>query len=820
MDKHNNLKEGVVLMSTASTQTTKQNVVSLRIARLKQDLMDSAYEVDIERARFYTQAWKETENDPPAMRAAQGLKKTLQNMSIKIGNDELLVGAKTIKPVASVLGVERGTTMLNAAMRKAMLKREGQLTPQISMLLSGLGGHSEQFDSEIFNMPDEVYRELKEEILPYWEGRDLRSMKAALWKKRGVDPNLTELAYSIDLQGHIIVGVRRVLDIGFKGIGDWAQKAAAELAPGDKDYQQRKEFYEAVQVCAEAVCDFSNRYADLAEKMAQESEGQRKMELLEIAERCRWVPANRPRSFIEALQSVWMTQVVLTIAYGDDSVQTIGRLDQWLYPFYKNDVDKGILNRDQARELLEEHLIKVSHFLVFGHNNITLGGVDQQGENAVNELSYLYLDAHDSLGGGLRKSFSVRISPTTPLDFVMRASKTYRQGAGVSFYNDEVVIRDLLVDGYSLEDARDYAIVGCAEPAGSCNNNGYTAGTGTYLVPVLELALFEGCRLRDGKRIGVTTPNASTFATFEDVKEAFVGQLTYIVDAAVRHGDMKDQIIAEYFPCPLLSSTIEGCLESGYDIAGGGALYNHVTIGTQALGSVVNSLAAIRWAVFEEKLFTMEELVGHLRNNFTGAENIRQMLLRKAPKYGNDDPKIDELAQWFMELLEKTVRSHQSPVVGGPYRPIMMSAGTQVIEGLLCGASADGRLAGQAVSNGISPANGTELNGATATLHSVAKASKSHMSAGSTFNMTLSPGVIKTEENLEKFANMLLGYFELGGRQVQVNPVEVETLKDAQKNPQNYPDLLVKVTGYSFRFIDLSAALQNDIIARTEFSEI
>ena len=807
-------------MSTVFAERSKQNVMSPRIARLKQKLMESVYEVDIERARYYTQAWKETEDAPPAMRAAHGLKKTLQNMSIRIGDDELLVGAKTLKPVASVLGVERGTTMLNAAIRKAMLKREGQLTPQISMLLSGLGGHSEQFDHEIFNMPDEVYRELKEEILPYWEGRDLRSMKAALWKKRGVDPDLTELAYSIDLQGHIIVGVKRVLEIGFKGIGDWARKAAAELSPNDKDYQRRKDFYEAVQVCAEAVCDFSNRYADLAEKMAQESEEPRRKELLEIAERCRWVPANPPRSFIEALQSVWMTQVVLTISYGDDSVQTIGRLDQWLYPYYKNDIDKGILTPDHARELLEEHLIKVSHFLVFGHNNITLGGVDRNGENAVNELSYLYLDAHDSLGGGLRKSFSVRISPNTPLDFIKRAARTYWQGAGVSFYNDEVVIRDLLVDGYSLEDARDYSIVGCAEPTGSCNNNGYTAGTGTYLIPVLELALFEGCRLRDGKRIGAPTPKASTFTTFEDVKEAFVGQLTYIVDAAVRHGDMKDQIIAEYFPCPLLSSTIEGCLESGYDIAQGGARYNHVTLGTQALGSVVNSLAAIRWAVFEEKLLTMEELVEHLRNNFAGAEDVRQMLLRKAPKYGNDDPRTDELAQWFMEVLEKTVRSHRSPVLGGPYRPIMMSAGTQVIEGFLCGASPDGRLALQAVSNGISPANGTELNGATAAMHSVAKACKAHMSAGSTFNMTMLPSIFKSEESLEKFTSMLLAYFELGGRQVQINPVAVETLRDAQKNPQNYPDLLVKVTGYSFRFIDLSTALQNDIIARTEFSEI
>ncbi len=804
-------------MSLLAAQV-KQKPVSERIARLKQRLLATPYEVDIERPRYYTRVWKQMEKAPPAIRAAHALSETLHNMSIRIDDDELLVGSKTFKPVASVLGIERN--LISAAIRKAILVREGKLSEEKLKALSGMGGHSPEFDREVLHMPDEVYRELKEEILPYWEGKDLRSLKAEYWRRRGVDPDATEVAHSVDLQGHIIIGLRRVLEIGFNGIYEWATKALGELKEDSKDYRVRKDFYEAVQVAARAVCDFSHRYAALAEEMAQKASGQRRNELLEIAGRCRWVPANPPRSFLEALQSVWMTQVVLAISYGDDGVHTVGRLDQLLYPYYKRDVENGVITQEQALEYLEEYLIKVSHFLVFGPNNVTVGGVDRNGNDATNELSYMFIDAHDALGGGLRKSFSVRISTRTPRAFLERVCGTLRQNAGVAFFNDEVIIRDLMKDGYSIEDARDYAIVGCAEPTGSCNNNGYTAGTGVHLTQVLELALNEGCRMRDGKRVGAPTPPASTFRTFEDVKEAFLGQLSYVVSAAVRHGDIKDEVIARNFLNPLLSSTIEGCLESGYDIAQGGARYSHVVLGAQGLATVVNSLSAIRWAVFEEKLLTMEELVNHLRNNFAGAENVRQLLLRKAPKYGNDDPRVDELAEWVTAVFEQEVRGHRSRVLGGPYRPLLISSGTQVTEGLVCGASADGRLARTAVSNGISPSNGTESKGATAVLHSVAKACKACLSGGTTLNMNLSPGVIKTDEGLDKLVSMIEAYFVLGGRHIQFNPVDVETLKDAQKHPEKYPDLIVKVSGYSFRFIDLSKPLQDDIIARTEFGEI
>jgi formate C-acetyltransferase len=305
--------------------------------------------------------------------------------------------------------------------------------------------------------------------------------------------------------------------------------------------------------------------------------------------------------------------------------------------------------------------------------------------------------------------------------------------------------------------------------------------------------------------------------SFEDVKAAFAVQLAHSIDIMVKISDVKDDVFAEGFPTPLISSTIEGCIESGLDITQGGAKYNHSTVSAHALATVVNSLAAIQWAVFEEKIVTLEELVGHLRNNFKDAEELRQQLLRKAPKYGVNDPEVDAIAEWVTDLLDKESRKHKRPMDGGTYRGLLISAGGQVLAGHSLGATPDGRKAREAVANGLSPANGTDIKGMTAAFHSVAKASRAKLTGGTALNMNINPLTIKTDENLEKFAALIEGYFEMGGRQVQINPMSREMLLDAQKNPGEYPDMMVKVSGYSYRFVDLSKGLQDDIIARTEF---
>jgi len=680
--------------------------------------------------------------------------------------------------------------------------------------ISDLVARNKQDNSKIFQKKESSEHQKKSRGIQSLTRsiKDISKVRAALQNA------LPDLMYmSLDVQGHTIPGYKRVLAIGFKGIGEWADKARSDLVEGDQDYEHRKDFYESVSIAAKSVCEYAGRYAQLAEKMAAEiTDATRRKELLEIAERCRRVPAEPPRIFMEAIQSMWMTQVVLQISYGMDDIFSPGRVDQYLYPFYKADVEAGLITRKQALEAVEEFLIKVADNYIAGANVLTIGGLSRKGDDATNEMSYLFLEAMESVKG-LGNSLPVRISPKTPKDFLVRACKVHRATGGIAFYNDEIVIRDLLEDGFSLEDARDYGVIGCVEPTSVGNCFSYTAGNGIFLLGALEMALNRGRRVLGGNElICVETPDPSTFMTFDEVKHAFADQLAYIVDRTIRAAEIKDRVYAESFPCLLLSSTIEGCLESGKDVTRGGAKYNHGHVNAQALASVANSLAAIKWAVFDEKLVTMRELVGHLHNNFKNAENLRQRLIHKAPKYGNDNPEVDEIAAWVAEVLTRETRKHKS-WRGGIYRPSLFSSGTQHIEGAFLGATPDGRLAGDVVSNGVSPTNGTEKSGTTAVFHSVAKASNTLLSDGTALNLNLSPFLLKSDESVEKFASLIEGYFKMGGRQVQFNPFDAEMLKDAQAHPEKYPDLTVKVTGYSAIFVDIAKPLQDDIIARTEF---
>ncbi|MBN1663444.1 MAG: hypothetical protein JW943_07580 [Deltaproteobacteria bacterium] len=807
----------VVPSAKSSSGGADQGVFySERIGRMREDLLKAPYEGCIERARYYTRAYKRTEGEPPCMRAAKGLAETLRHMSIRIDDDSRLVGEKASKKIAGPMGIER-TYVDRVNMLAVPFHRMDQSS--LSWLENGHGANPEWL-KELLTMPDDEIREVKEEINPYWIGKNMASIMHARWLKEGLvskEQPLPTVAGVADMQGHVAIGMKKVLDLGFNGIAAQAASQLNLLREGDDKYARRKDFLESVPVAAKAVCEHADRYVRLAEEMAQTADGPRKAELLAIAERCRRVPAEPPRSFMEAVQSVWMTQVVMTISYGEDSIFCPGRMDQFLYPYFKADVEAGRITHDEALEVIEEYFIKLSHYNGFGPNNITIGGVDRKGNDAVNDISYMMLESLRCLKG-LRNGLAVRIAPETPRAFLLKVCEVHKRTAGIASYNDRVAIRDLMADGYALEDARDYSVIGCAELAGTGNSNGYCSGSSCNLERAIESALNEG-RLFEAKwaQVGAKTPPASEMKTFEDVKKAFATQLANSIAVMVKISDVKDDVFAEGFPTPLISSTIEGCIESGLDITQGGAKYNHSTVSAHALATVVNSLAAIQWAVFEEKLVTLEELVGHLRNNFKEAEELRQQLLRKAPKYGVNDPKVDALAVWVADLLDRESRKHKRPMDGGTYRGLLISAGMQVLLGHSLGATPDGRKAREAVANGMSPANGTDISGMTAVFHSAAKACQAKLSGGTALNMNLNPLTLKTDENLEKFAALIEGYFEMGGRQVQFNPMSRETLLDAQKNPGDYPDLMVKVSGYSYRFVDLSKGLQDDIIARTEF---
>jgi pyruvate formate-lyase/glycerol dehydratase family glycyl radical enzyme len=812
---------------------TPRTSVSERIKRLKERVMTRPYETDIERARYYTRVYKKTEGQPPCMRAAAALEETLNNMTIRIEDGELIVGSKTAKKWGGPMYIEATSNNMYTLLSTSFYHKDMKIR---DVFPGGVAGCSAEFLRDVANISEGEYRELTEDIMPYWKDNSIQALRTAAWQKKGVapapppegyvSPSLISIwgvaADSIMLvtegQGHVTVGIKKVLDLGFRGIARQAAQRLAKINRNEKNYARRKDFLEAVQVTSSAACAFAERYASLAEEMAKKTKGQRKIELLEIAERCRRVPAAPPRNMMEALQAVWLTQAMVIISYGDASITCPGRIDQYIYPFYKQDIEAGLITREKALEAIEEYYTKLATNIYFGPNNVTIGGTDKKGEDATNEVSYLFLEANKNLKG-LRNGLAVRISPKTPRDFLTAACETYRTTAGVALYNDEVVIKSLLNDGYSLEDARDYSIVGCVEPTGTGNNNGYTGSNGILPVTVLEMALNQGGRsIGNWERRGLATPEASSFKTFEDVKKAYADQMAYTIELTVKRAQVKDEVIADNFPLPLLSSTIEGCVESGEDITRGGARYNHGCVTSQGLATVANSLAAIKWAVFDKKLVTMEELVKHLRNNFQGADELKTQLL-KAPKYGNDDPYADEIALWVADMYNREVTKHKF-WMGGVHRACLISALSQDMEGAVCGATPDGRLAGVVVSNGMSPSNGTDLNGMTALLRSGAMVSSVPVSDGTSINVTMNPAVLKTDENLDKFVSMIDAYFALGGRHVQFNPVSKATLMDAQAHPENYPELNIKVSGFSMRFIDIPKSLQDDIIARTEFTTI
>ncbi len=798
---------------------------SERVGKIRDEMLSHPFEFDLERARCYTRIYKQMENAPPAMKKAKALEEFLRCIPIRIDDHELLVGKKSSRVRADPMEIELGRKI---GVFDFLL--DDTIDPKLKAYFRSIYSLLERYQP----LTEEELREMKEEIIPFWKGKTLDDKKNELFKQAGLikeddkAPKIpmfslggTNTFAFAGMQGHTIPGYPRVLKMGFKGIEQIAADQLSKLKKADKNYEIRKSFYESVLVTSKTVCDYSNRYADLAFEMANTASEERRVELLDIAERARRVPAFPPNTFMEALQSIWMTNVVMEMSYGEGNIFSQGRVDQYLIPYYRADIAEGRLMYGEAVEAIEEYLVKLSTVVIAGQNNITIGGVDKNGMDATNEVSYLFLEAISNVKS-LLNTLSIRISSKTPHEFVKRAIEAFRHTSGMALHNDEILVPQLQKTGYALEDARNYSLVGCVEPHGTGNDFSYTAGNGIWFSVVLNMALNEGRTLLTGNEtVGAKTPNPSTFNTFEDVKQAFVDQLKFAIDLAVKKAELKDKAFAEYFPSPLLSSTIEGCLERGLDVTRNGAIYNNNPMGAQGLGTVTNSLAAIRWAVFEENLVTMGELVKHLRNNFRGAEELKELLRNKAPKYGNGDERTDELAKWVAHTLCDITRQYKARGGNGIYHPCLISSATHTIEGKMLGATPDGRVYGEAVANGMSPVNGTEKNGLTMTLRSVAYATKDALlTNGTTFNIRLSPATIATDEGVDQMAKVVEAYFEIGGRELQINPVGTDILKDAQKHPEKYPDLSVKVTGYSARFIDLRKELQDDIIARTEFQNI
>jgi len=824
-----------------------------RTERLRRLILDAPYEICIERARYYTESYRRTEGLHPALRAAHAFAHTLKHMTVYLLDEEAIAGNRSSKLVAAVIPVERGEINVVLEMELDQLTRRPERPFRISE-------------------PEKL--ELVSDILPYWRGKTIRDRKKQLWRENGLffpmkltsaslrdrvrgfgwsglyhlmamaRGNLKNLARAgeelvfnnpglvmnvFDVQGHLVLGHKYLLPEGFAGA---RQRAEAGLAERGEDPEVRA-FLEAVILCCDAAKDFAERFAELAEKKARdEKDPSRWQELLEIAGRCRRVPDLPPRDFREAVQSVWLAQVLALVAYGMTGIFALGRVDQYLYPYLKTDLEQGAITEAQAVSLLEELMVKLSYNLLLlpsvgrqtgselGSDDmaITLGGVTREGEDAVNPLTYLFIRAIENMRT-LANAIDFRISEKNPEAYLERALALHRRNNGPSFFNDEAVIPALADSGYVLEDARDYAIVGCVEPTSDGNTFGCTSGNDISLVGALEMALHNGYLRMTGRCLGPPTGDPRQFQSFAQMLEAYQKQVAACVELIARGTMLKDQAYAELLPCPFVSILLKGCIENGRDMTRGGAQYNFNSISGRGLATAVNSLAAIRRFVFEEKSLTMTELLEAIDHNFKDQEVLRQRLKNHAPKYGNDQAEVDRLAREIQEFFCREVMKYR-PARGGIFRPSFFSYGMHVVEGQVLGATPDGRKAGEPVSNSLSPSNQSEHHGPVALLQSVAQLNHRLIPNGSSTNLKLMPSMIATEPGLKKIVAMIRAYFQLGGMQCQFNVVSDQTLRQAQQDPESYKDLVVRVSGYSAYFTDLGKPVQDDIIARCSFDRI
>ncbi|MFW9947142.1 MAG: pyruvate formate lyase family protein [Candidatus Odinarchaeota archaeon] len=791
---------------------------SERIKRLKEDLLSSKYELCIERMKFFTEIYKRNPNDSEIIKRAKAVAHTLENMTIFIRKSELLVGNETSKNLGEKinLDLQRYDNSLDKRITFKKLARR-KLQP--------------------FFIEEKEIDELSG-IIPFWKNKALiggrinkRLLEEGLITGTGI---VSSLAPNIAIQvgpteGHLCAGYKEILNLGYKGIIEEAELYQSKLNKKDKEFQDKNDFYEAVKIYYKAAINFSKRFSDLAFSMAKEELNEkRRVELKDIGEMMNKFCSEPPTSFYEAVQFIWFTQNIINIIY-QRSVVALGRLDQILWSYYEKDIQSGILTRNFALELIEELNLKltwnvtllptdftmVANALGQNTQTITISGIDKQGNDLTNEISYLFLEAYKNVKV-ITTDLSVRIHRNTPKDFFKEALKLFKYTSGIAFYNDDIIIPALTKAGYNLDDARDYVIIGCVEPTGQGNSFAATARMFLNLPGVLELTLNNGYNNMSKTIAGLQTGDISDFLKFEDLYSAFLRQLRYNIKRSIKIAEIGDKEAMKYMQHPFVSATLDGCLKSGKDYVCGGAKYNFSSITAYGFATLVDSFYNIKKVVYDQKLLTLPEFVEILNNNFEGQEEFRQKLINKYDKWGNDKEGIDTLAVKLWNLFTSEIANYK-PIRGGRYSAGAYSMGIHVMEGFFTQPTADGRKAMQAISNSLSPVNKVEKNGITAILNSLAKLNYENAANGIAVNVRIHPQNLQNEENIEKFYNLLKSYFDSGGMQIQPTVVSTDTLKDAQKHPEDYPDLIVKVGGYNATFIDLGTPIQNDIINRLEF---
>ena len=823
-----------------------------------QKLVDALYEhmpvIESARAKLITESYKETEGETIITRRAKAFAHILHNIPIIIRDNELIVGSSTIAPRGCQTFPEFSYEWLEAELDTVATRT-----------------------ADPFEITEETKAELKEAD-KYWKGKttsELATSYMAPEAIKAIEHNIfTPGNYFYNGVGHVTVKYWEVLEIGFEGIMEKAQKELDGCSVGDGNYARKSHFLEAVILSCKAVIDYAGRYAKLAQEMAaQTSDPVRKQELFVIAENCSRVPAKGAQNFYEACQSFWFVQQLLQMESSGHSISP-GRFDQYMYPYYKKDMEAGTITREFAQELMDCIWVKLNDlnkcrdaasaegfagYSLF--QNLIAGGQNKEGEDVTNDLSVMCIQAsmHVHLPA---PSLSVRVWNGSPHEFLIKAAELTRTGIGLpAYYNDEVIIPALQNRGLSLEDAREYNIIGCVEPQKAGKTEGWHDAAFFNMCRPLELVFSNG--MDKGEMVGIPTGDVTQMKTFDEFFDAYKKQMEYCISLLVNADNAIDVAHAERCPLPFLSCMIDDCLKEGKSVQEGGAVYNFT--GPQGFGiaNMADGLFAIRKLVYEDKKVSMKELKEALAWNYDkgldaqSAGDMTEMIMKamqkagrnvdastaegllktfmgmkpgeqktqrfkeihdmidEVPKFGNDIPEVDYFAREVAYTYTKPLQKYNNPR-GGKFQAGLYPVSANVPLGGQTGATPDGRYAHTPVADGVSPSAGKDVKGPTAAATSVSRLDHFIVSNGTLFNQKFHPSALSGREGLEKFVALIRGYFDQKGMHMQFNVVDRQTLLDAQEHPEKYKHLVVRVAGYSALFTTLSRSLQDDIIRRTE----
>lgn len=775
-----------------------------RIKALKERTLAAPRYLSLEQARIITRVYRECPDLPVSLKRARALACALEEMPIAIDPEELIVGNRTPDGRAGVVFPEAGISWLEEEIETLPTR------PQ-----------------DTFEVREQDIHDFRTAILPYWKGKTLED---DIYAQHGAEIKAIEKVVKINqkdhAQGHICPQVANWLRHGPTGLLKQAKEKQAQASA------EQAEFYEGVCLVLEGAICFIKRYADLADQLAHSATDEKTSgNLRQVAGVCRHLAEEPPSSFHEALQSVWFLFVILHMESNASSFSP-GRMDQYLYPYYERDVRERGLTEPAALELIESIWIKFNQ-IVYMRNahsalffagfpigfNVAIGGQTEMGEDATNALSYLFLKAQEHVGLP-QPNLSARLHENSPDDFVDACTRVIGLGSGMpQVFNDESIVPALESQGISHRDAMNYAVVGCVELTTQGNNLGWSDAAMFNLVKALELTLNNGRCMLTGQRMGLETGDLTDYDNYADLEEAYGRQIRFFVDKMIQACEWIEAMHQKHLPSPFLSTVIDDCMERGVDVTDGGAVYNLSGIQAIQVANVADSLAALKQLAYEQQKVSREELLVACRNNFQGEEILQQVCLHQVPKYGNDVAWVDELgARWLTFFADQLQRF--ANVRGGPYHMGLYTVSAHVPMGKNVAATPDGRLAESPLADGgMSPMYGRDRLGPTAVLRSVARAPSSRASNGTLLNMKFLPVFFKTRQGRKQFSALLKAFVRLGIHHVQFNVLRKEDLLAAQRNPDAFRGLTVRVAGYTAYFTELAGDLQDEIISRTTFGD-